>query len=81
MKIETTSVATDFNWTGAVSTAWETAGNWSGNQVPSASSAVIIPAGRPRYPVVSVTTTVKSISCAAGASVTVATGVVLNILQ
>lgn len=80
-KLETTPAATNFNWTGNVSTAWETSGNWGGNAVPTSSSAVTIPAGRPRYPVVNANTTVKSISCAAGTSVTIATGVVFNILK
>jgi len=79
--IGTTPLVTNFNWTGNVSTAWETPGNWGGNTVPTSTSAVIIPAGRPRYPIVNVNTTVKSISCVAGTSVTVFTGVVLNVLK
>jgi endo-1,3(4)-beta-glucanase len=69
------------NWTGNVSTAWENAGNWSSNAVPTATSIIHIPAGRPRYPVVNATTTVQSITSVSGTSVTVAPGVVLNVLK
>ncbi len=32
----------DFVWTGAVSSEWNTAGNWSGNSVPTAASSPVI---------------------------------------
>ena len=70
-----------FDWTGIISTAWETAGNWSSNLVPIATSKVVIPPGKSRYPVVNMTTTIKSLNCLQGATVTVASGVVLHILQ
>ena len=63
------------NWTGNVSTAWENAGNWEDNLVPTATSNVVIPAARPRYPIISISTTIKSISAAQGTSVNVADGV------
>jgi len=69
------------SWTGNVNTDWENAGNWSSNAVPTATSLVTIPAGRPRYPVVNVTTTVKSLTCVAGTSVTLAPGVELILLK
>lgn len=69
------------NWTGNVSTAWENAGNWSNNAVPTASSIIHIPAGRPRYPVVNTSTSVQSITFAPGTTITLATGVVLNVLK
>ena len=34
-------------WTGAVSSDWHTAGNWTTGQVPTSSTHVIIPAGTP----------------------------------
>ena len=79
--VGTTPLVTNFNWTGNVNTAWENAGNWGGNTVPTSTSAVTIPAGRPRYPVVALSTTVKSITCAPGTSVTINSGVVLNVLR
>ena len=75
------SQAAEFIWTGNVNSAWENAGNWSGNAVPNSSSVVSIPSGRPRYPLVNTSTAVKSVHCATGATVTVASGVVLTVLQ
>ncbi|MBL0358639.1 MAG: FG-GAP repeat protein [Chitinophagaceae bacterium] len=69
-----------YNWTGNVSTVWENPANWSSNVVPISTSAVIIPAGRPRYPTVNATTSIKSLSLAPGTSTTTATGVTLNII-
>ncbi len=40
-------------WAGTVSTAWNTAGNWSPSGVPTASDNVVIPAGTPFGPLVS----------------------------
>ncbi len=69
------------SWTGNEDVNWENAANWSGNTVPTATSIITIPAGRPRYPTVNATTTVRSLTCVAGTSVTVAPGVVLNVLK
>ncbi|HSK13006.1 MAG TPA: BACON domain-containing carbohydrate-binding protein, partial [Phnomibacter sp.] len=68
-------------WTGNVNTAWENAANWSTNSVPTASSIVNIPSGRPRYPVVNSSTSVASILFGTGSSVTIAPGVELNVLK
>ena len=70
---------TPSTWTGNTSTAWETPGNWSDNEVPTAGSVVIIPSGRPRYPVISVNTTVYSIHCAEGSAVMVGEGVEVRV--
>lgn len=67
-----------FHWTGNADTAWENPANWSLNAVPGATSMVIIPAGRPRYPTVNSSTVVKSLLCIGGTSVTLAPGVVLQ---
>jgi hypothetical protein len=69
------------SWTGNVSTDWENAANWSSNSVPTASSIVTIPAGRPRYPIVNVSTSVRSLLSVTATSITLATGVVLNVLE
>jgi hypothetical protein len=69
------------SWTGNSNTAWENAANWSNNTVPTASSIITIPAGRPRYPVVNSNTSVKSITLAAGTTVTLAPGVILTVNQ
>lgn len=62
------------SWTGAVSTDWNDADNWSNGIVPTISSPpiVLIPAGRPFYPVISAgSVQVNSVSVALGASLTV----------
>ncbi len=81
IKAVTVSSTAGSVWTGNVDTDWGNAANWENNQVPGVTSEVIIPSGRPRYPVVSVSTTVKSISAAAGASIIVATGVQVIIIS
>ncbi len=63
-------------WTGAVSTDWHTAGNWSPNTIPTSGSLsgddVVIPVvGNGRYPEVTAMAHARSISLAAGASLTV----------
>ncbi len=70
----------DKTWTGAVSTSWNAAGNWCGNQVPMATDNVVIPAVT-NQPVVSgnITALASSISVATGASLTVNSGNVLNV--
>jgi hypothetical protein len=55
-------------WTGAVSSDWNTAGNWTGG-VPVASSSVTINAGFSVYPVLSAAGACKSITLGSGASI------------
>lgn len=59
-------------WTGSLSTAWETAGNWSCGVVPDANTDVYINQGTPNYPSVNSTGSVKSIRLQSGATITVA---------
>ncbi|KAA9331109.1 T9SS type A sorting domain-containing protein [Adhaeribacter soli] len=62
----------NFTWTGATSTDWNTASNWSNNSVPTASSDVVIPSGVSRYPVISSGTALaKDLTIASSASLTV----------
>lgn len=65
-------------WTGAVDTEWLNAANWS-NGVPGAVTVVTIPGGMPRYPVVNINTSIKSLNLAPDAILNVANGIVLNI--
>ena len=62
------------SWEGTVSTAWENPLNWSCNAVPTATSIVLINAGKPRYPVVNSIATCKSLTAANGTSVFVSNG-------
>ncbi|HEX6037009.1 Ig-like domain-containing protein [Longimicrobium sp.] len=59
-----------FTWTGAVSTDWFTAGNWSANAVPTATDSVLIPAGPANMPALDSATTVAWAQVQAGATLT-----------
>ncbi|MFN8647189.1 MAG: hypothetical protein U0104_10515, partial [Gemmatimonadales bacterium] len=60
-------------WTGAVSTAWATAGNWSPAAVPGTGDSVLIPAGTPNAPTASGAITIGALSLTGtGAALTVA---------
>ena len=62
------------NWTGAVSSDWHTAGNWSGG-VPTAASDVVIPAGAGNQPSIAASdVTVNSLNIAGGRTLTVNAG-------
>lgn len=59
-------------WTGAHSSAWSRADNWTYSKVPDATMNVYIPAGTPNDPVISVANAVANdLTIAAGASLTV----------
>jgi Secretion system C-terminal sorting domain len=66
------SIATTY-WTGAVSTSWTNTGNWSTGIVPTISSPaiVVIPAGKPFYPIISGVSPANSISLEAATSLTI----------
>ncbi len=64
--------APPFTWTGAVSTNWGTAGNWSGGAVPTNADDVIIPSGPANQPVVSTSCSAKSLTVNAGATLNLA---------
>ncbi|MCC3158296.1 M12 family metallo-peptidase [Hymenobacter sp. 15J16-1T3B] len=62
--------ATATTWTGAVSTDWYTAGNWTAG-VPTASLDATIPSAAPRMPLIaSGVATTRSLSIGSGASLT-----------
>ncbi|MFD2784116.1 Ig-like domain-containing protein [Hymenobacter rubripertinctus] len=67
-------------WTGAVSTDWFAAGNWTGG-VPTTNFEVTIPAGAARYPVLGGGTAgARSLTLASGAALT-QTGGTLELLE
>ncbi len=66
------------NWIGNISEEWEDPTNWS-HGVPTATTIAIIPAGRPNYPTVSVSTTVKGVVAYEGTTVIVNEGVVVKV--
>ncbi|MGI9559823.1 MAG: T9SS type A sorting domain-containing protein [Flavobacteriaceae bacterium] len=60
-----------YDWTGSVSTAWHTDGNWAGGSVPDSASDVTISDGLDNYPMVSTNASANSVSVATGATLTV----------
>lgn len=67
------------NWTGATSTAWETAGNWNCGAIPDANTDVYINSGRSNYPVITSTRSVRSIHQQNGTTVTIGTNQLLTV--
>lgn len=65
-------------WTGALSTDWETAGNWSSNSIPTETTDVIIPK-TPNQPIIHQTTSISRIYVLKTASVTLQPGVHLEV--
>lgn len=59
------------NWTGAISTAWETTGNWSCGAIPDANTDVYIGPGKPNYPAVNSARSVRSVHQQNGTTFTV----------
>ncbi|GAB3835807.1 DUF4394 domain-containing protein [Hymenobacter jeollabukensis] len=71
-------IAAGLTWTGAVSTDWGTAGNWSPAQVPTATDNVTIP-DVANDPVVSNAQQAANITLASGATLTTADGGTLTV--
>ena len=67
------------NWTGVVSTAWETIGNWSCGTVPDANTDVYISPGKPNYPLVNSIRSVRSVHLQNGTTMGVITGQKLTV--
>lgn len=62
----------NYTWTGATSTAWTTAGNWSPAAVPLATASVTIPSAVPNYPLISSgTVSIKDVAIISPAAVTI----------
>jgi len=68
-----------FYWEGDESSDWNTAGNWSGNQVPNSYNDVIINSGTTYSPVISNNAEVKNLSIESGATLTIEPGYSLTI--
>jgi PKD repeat protein len=69
-------------WNGGTSgseTNWNTANNWDDGRVPSSGTDVIIPAGSTYYPVVSGAYSCLDVEIKDGASMTVQTGLTMNV--
>jgi hypothetical protein len=60
------------NWTGAVSSDWETLGNWGSGIKPSNVDTAVVPLGVPNYPLLTVNETAGGLTVADLASVNLA---------
>jgi hypothetical protein len=68
-------------WKGTVSTAWETASNWSCGTVPAGTSHVIINPGAPYNPTINSNVTIGTIYINSASLLTVKTGYTLKLLN
>ncbi|MBL0152785.1 MAG: hypothetical protein IPP93_04590 [Chitinophagaceae bacterium] len=66
-------------WTGVENSTWYNPANWKCGFIPGATTAVLIPSGKPFYPVIVFDITIKSLDVKPGASVTVNDGIKLTI--
>lgn len=64
-------------WTGATNTQWETASNWSKNQVPTADSYVIIP-DVTNNPIINSNTDIQKLTLLSGAELSVKNNLTIN---
>lgn len=67
-------------WTGTISTAWETPGNWSCGSIPTAATDVTISNTVGNFPVISSAAICRKLRQTTGASVTVNQGFSLNVV-
>jgi hypothetical protein len=73
----TSATSTPFNvlggatkqWTGAVSSDWSTAGNWTPSGVPTSSDDVLIPSSLTTYPILSASSVVHNLIMQPGTSI------------
>lgn len=67
------------SWTGATSTNWFTATNWSCGTVPDDNTDVMIPSGLSRYPILTAGTAIRSLRILKDVPLVINAGVVLDI--
>jgi hypothetical protein len=71
----TITIVTPGTWSGAISTAWNTSGNWVCGAIPTSTTNATIPGGLTNYPLLNVGTgSAQNITIQSGASVTVTGG-------
>ncbi len=58
-------------WDGSTDTSWETASNWSTNELPTAAASIIVGDGMPNYPTVNSDASIASITLSSASSLTV----------
>lgn len=68
-------------WTGVKNDDWNDAANWITNKVPVSTDKVVIPSGRPNYPLIQTNVIVKKLTCEEGATLTVDSNSMLQIMS
>jgi len=71
--------AANRTWTGAVSTDWNVAGNWSPASVPSATDDATVGGTLTNYPVITSSTTIHNLTINSGGIVSVDPGITLTV--
>ncbi|MFL9843231.1 immunoglobulin domain-containing protein [Flavobacterium rhizosphaerae] len=79
--VSTVVVNESTTWIGAISTDWNTGGNWSCGNIPTTYNDVIIPVAPQNQPVISGTASGKSVTLENGASLLVKTGGTLHVVN
>jgi hypothetical protein len=62
--IQFSVTGTGRTWTGAVSTNWETGGNWAGGYTPALADTAIIPTGVPNFPALTAIVSIAGVNVA-----------------
>lgn len=70
-QVQKVLAAPDIVWTGALSTAWNTAGNWNPSGVPASGANITIPGSLSNYPVLNISPTIGNLSIADNASLSI----------
>lgn len=79
VRVEVVNANTNF-WTGLGGSNWSTPSSWSLSAVPSALNDAVIPTGAINYPILSATSTAKTLLIQSGATVSL-NGQTLNIVE
>ncbi|RTQ52109.1 T9SS type A sorting domain-containing protein [Hymenobacter gummosus] len=72
--VVTVNVGGQFSWSGSVSNDWNNTANWACGVVPTFGDNITIPAGMPRYPVISAPAAVRNITIESGGQLTLSGG-------
>lgn len=70
-QVQKVLAAPDIIWTGALSTAWNTAGNWNPSGVPASGANITIPGSLSNYPILNISPTIGNLSIAENASLSI----------
>ncbi len=77
--LSTTYVSQDFTWDGSESVVWNNAANWNVNLVPTALDSVIIAAGMPNDPTISINAECGGMDIQSGVTLTINSGASLTL--